>query len=85
MVGFAEVLTWAALVLAIGGGLFILGALVLLSVKERRDLAGQGYGARIRPRRPDSGESPPARFIYEVRPRDRALAVRVGRKGRRVA
>jgi hypothetical protein len=49
MVGFAAFLLWAILVLAIGGGLFLIGDLLRLSYKERMTLAGQGYGARVRP------------------------------------
>lgn len=47
MLDFAELLVWALLVLAISGGAFLIGALLCLSLKEPKNLAGQGYGTRV--------------------------------------
>jgi hypothetical protein len=49
MIGFATFALRMILVLAIGGGLFLIVSLLRLSYKERSTLAGQGYGARVRP------------------------------------
>ena len=49
MIGIAAFVLRMILVLAIGGGLFLIARLLWLSYRERSALAAQGYGARIRP------------------------------------
>jgi hypothetical protein len=46
--GFAEFAVWAMMVVAICGCLFVLAQLLRLSIKERKTMAGSGYGARVR-------------------------------------
>lgn len=52
MFGLAEFAVTVVMVLAICGGLFVLGDLVRLSVRERKTLAGAGYSARVRATEP---------------------------------
>ena len=56
MLEVAAFLLRAVLVLAIGGGLFLIISLLRLSYAERGKLAGQGYGARIRQALPARAE-----------------------------
>ena len=49
MLGFVAFALRAILALAIGGGLLLIVSLLRLSYKERSTLAGQGYGAGMRP------------------------------------
>jgi hypothetical protein len=59
MIGFATFALRIILVLAIGGGLFLIARLLWLSYKERATLAAQGYGAGIRPPQPERREKRP--------------------------
>lgn len=56
MLGFAAFALRAIVVLAIGGGLFLIVGLLRLSYKERSTLAGQGYGAGTKPTEPERRE-----------------------------
>ena len=67
MIGFATFALRMLLVLAIGGGLFLIARLLWLSYGERSTLAAQRYGARVRPqpvrreqRAEQSDRQPPA-------------------------
>ena len=68
MLGVAAFLLRLILVLAIGGGLFLIVTLLRLSYKERKTLAGQGYGARIRPPQPAYPSRTELRAIENRRP-----------------
>ena len=68
MLGFAAFLLRLILVLAIGGGLFLIVTLLRLSNKERKTLAGQGYSARIRPPQPAQPSRAELRSIGDRHP-----------------
>jgi hypothetical protein len=59
MIGFAAFALRMILVLATGGGIFLIARVLWLSYKERSTLAAQGYSASIRSPQPERREKRP--------------------------
>lgn len=85
MLGFVTFVLRMVLVLAIGGGLFVIVSLLRLSFKERSALAAQGYSARRGPPEPAHASRAQLQSIGDCQPSGHMASARLHESGRRRA